>query len=115
MSLLHNRQPQPKVNPVHGACRWVVPLGPESGAGVLEIRKGGRADLYEVVAFREAGVLVGFRLNKVTGGKEAFYDIDCRPSWGWQCDCPDATFHPERPGGCKHVLALKAALAALKQ
>ena len=113
MSLLHNRQPQPKVNPVHGACRWVVPLG-DVGAGVLEIRKGGRADLYEVVAFREAGALVGFRLQKTTGGKEGLYDIDCRTE-PWTCDCPDATFHPERPGGCKHVLALKAALAALKQ
>ena len=110
MRSVANRQSEAK--PVHGSCRWVVPLG-EVGAGVLEIRKGGRADLYEVVAFREEGVIVGYRLNKVTGGKEAFYDIDCRPSWGWQCDCPDATFHPERPGGCKHVLALKAASAAL--
>ena len=114
MSLLANRQPQAKSEPVHGSCRWVVPLGPESGAGVLEIRRGPTADLYEVVAFREAGILVGFRLNKVTGGKEALYDSDTRTE-PWTCDCPDATFHPERPGGCKHVLALQAALAARKQ
>jgi hypothetical protein len=31
------------------------------------------------------------------------------------CDCPDHTFHPERPGGCKHMRALAAALAALAQ
>jgi hypothetical protein len=29
------------------------------------------------------------------------------------CDCPGHTFHPERPGGCKHRSALRAALAAL--
>jgi uncharacterized Zn finger protein len=29
------------------------------------------------------------------------------------CDCPDATYHPERPGGCKHGAALRAALATL--
>ena len=113
MSILRNRQAE--TQPVHGSCRWVVPLGEESGAGVLEIHRGHLTDLYEVVAFREDGVIVGFRLNKVTGGKEAFYDIDTRPSWGWSCDCPDATFHPERPGGCKHIRALQAALAALKR
>ena len=114
MRSVANRESQAKVNPVHGACRWVVPLSAESGAGVLEIRRGRQVDLYEVVAFREAGALVGFRLNKTTGGKEGLYDIDCRTE-PWTCDCPDATFHPERPGGCKHVLALQAALAARKQ
>jgi hypothetical protein len=33
----------------------------------------------------------------------------------WTGDCPDATFHPERPGGCKHVAALRAALKAAGQ
>jgi hypothetical protein len=113
MRILANRQPQAKTEPVHGSCRWVVPLG-DAGAGAREIHNGGRVDLYEVVAFREAGALVGFRLQKVTGGKEALYDIDARPEL-WTCDCPDATFHPERPGGCKPLSALKAALAALKQ
>lgn len=28
----------------------------------------------------------------------------------WQCDCPDAT-HRDRPGGCKHAKALRAAVA----
>jgi hypothetical protein len=110
MSVLLNRQPQSKAKPASGTCRWVLPLG-ETGAGVLEIRNGRQAALYEVVAFREHGAIVGYRLQKVTGGREALYDIDTRVE-PWRCDCPDATFHPERPGGCKHVLALKAALAA---
>jgi hypothetical protein len=29
------------------------------------------------------------------------------------CDCPDATYHPERPGGCRHQRALAAGLKAL--
>jgi hypothetical protein len=41
------------------------------------------------------------------------YDVDCEQAWGWQCDCPDATFRPERPGGCKHVRALREAIAEL--
>jgi CheY-like chemotaxis protein len=74
-------------------------------------RRGRQAALYEVVAFREHGAVVGYRLQKVTAGPEALYDVDVRTD-PWTCDCPDATFCPERPGGCKHVLALKAALAA---
>jgi hypothetical protein len=111
MSILANRQPQSKAKPATGSCRWVVPLG-ETGAGVLEIRRGRQAALYEVVAFHEEGALVGYRLQKVTGGREAMYDIDVRTD-PWTCDCPDAVYRgAERPGGCKHVLALRAALAA---
>src|SRR5436305_69913 len=105
MSVLLNRQPSSKVNPVHGSCRWVVPIA-ETGAGALAIRRGRRASLSEVVAFREGGALVGFRLQNVTGSREALYDVDLRAE-PWTCDCPDATFHPERPGGCKHVAALR--------
>lgn len=31
----------------------------------------------------------------------------------WVCDCPDATYRSERPGGCKHVAALRAALRSI--
>jgi hypothetical protein len=111
MSVLLNRQPQSKAKPASGTCRWVLPLG-ETGAGALEIHRGRYAALYEVVAFREQGAVVGYRLQKVTGGREALYDVDVRVE-PWTCDCPDAVYRgAERPGGCKHVLALKAALAA---
>jgi hypothetical protein len=29
------------------------------------------------------------------------------------CDCPDHTFREDRPGGCKHMVALRQALTAL--
>jgi hypothetical protein len=43
------------------------------------------------------------------------YDVATVEEHVWTCDCPDATYQPERPGGCKHVKALRAALAALAQ
>jgi hypothetical protein len=51
----------------------------------------------------------GFRLTKPDG---TVYDLDTTEE-PWVCDCPDATFHPERPGGCKHCAALRAALPSL--
>src|SRR5262245_5484631 len=31
------------------------------------------------------------------------------------CSCPDATYRPLRPGGCKHQVALRAALLNQKE
>jgi hypothetical protein len=31
------------------------------------------------------------------------------------CDCPDSTYRPDRPEGCKHQRALAAALRALER
>jgi len=51
--------------------------------------------------------LLGYRLVKHDG---SIYDVDCRTAWGeWSCDCPDGTYCPERPGGCKHIAALRDA------
>jgi hypothetical protein len=54
---------------------------------------------------------IGFRLEQ---GDRTTYDVNTEAD-PWTCDCPDATFHPERPGGCKHVAALRAALKAAGQ
>ena len=84
--------------------RWVRRLfaneiDPQSGC--LEI--GGQ--FYGVVAIDG-----GFRLTKPDG---TVYDIDTNTSWGgWSCDCPDGTYRGHRPGGCRHVAGLRAALAA---
>jgi hypothetical protein len=51
--------------------------------------------------------LVGWSLRK-QGGE--VYDLPADLS---SCDCADACFHPERPGGCKHRRALAAGLKAL--
>jgi hypothetical protein len=63
-----------------------------------------------LILSRAVEALVGYRLLKANA---TMYDVGTTAPHGWTCDCPDATFHPERPGGCKHVSALRAALAAL--
>jgi hypothetical protein len=54
----------------------------------------------------EGDRLLGFRLRKF-GGEEPAYDLPADLSC---CDCPDATYRPERPGGCRHQQALRRAL-----
>ena len=36
------------------------------------------------------------------------YDLSLGTDGVARCDCPDGTFHAERPGGCKHLRALRA-------
>ena len=104
MSLLVNRQPKAKVlRPVHGVVKWLSRPG-FMGAGVLTIN----GTLYHVLRL-DGGV--GYRLEKTDG---TLYDVNTEAAT-WTCDCKDATFCPERPGGCKHVAALRAALAVVGQ
>ena len=103
MSLLVNRQPKAKTRPASGNCRWVLPIG-ELGTGVLAIN----GHDYIVTVLRGPSGVVGYRMAKPDG---TAYDV-CTTEEHWSCDCPDATFHPERPGGCKHIAALRAALKA---
>lgn len=53
----------------------------------------------------------GFRLRKPDG---TVHDVSTTGE-RFVCDCPDATFQPERPGGCKHCVALRGAMAQLGQ
>jgi hypothetical protein len=91
--------------PATGLCRWLSKPNAEHAGGVLAIN----GTAYEVLPLYDGEALVGYRLLKVDS--LAMYDVDTTRE-PWRCDCPDATFHPERPGGCKHVQALKAALRA---
>jgi hypothetical protein len=88
--------------PAAGLCRWLSKPNAEHAGGVLEVN-GTR---YEVLPLYDGEALAGHRLLKADG---TMYDIDGAT---WRCDCPDAIYHPERPGGCKHSLALRAALKA---
>jgi hypothetical protein len=104
MSLLLNRQPKAKVlRPVHGIAKWLSPMG-FLGTGVLAIN----GTMYTVLRLSSG---VGYRLEKTDG---TLYDVNTEAAT-WTCDCPDATYNPGRPGGCKHVAALRAALAAVGQ
>jgi hypothetical protein len=89
--------------PAAGTCRWLTEPNAQHEGGVLAIN----GTVYEVLPLFDGEAHVGYRLLKTDG---AMYDLPADLSG---CDCPDATFHPERPNGCKHRAALQAALKAL--
>ena len=91
--------------PATGTARWVTRPNAEHVGGVLAIN----GTAYEVLPLFDGAALVGYRLLKADA---TMYDLPADLSG---CDCPDHAFHPERPGGCKHMSALRAALAALGQ
>jgi hypothetical protein len=77
-----------------------------NGAAVLSIRDGDDEEsAYWCVAVYDPGRCVAFRLVKFGTGEQ--YDLPRDLS---SCDCPDRTYKPERPGGCKHMVALQQAL-----
>jgi hypothetical protein len=102
-TMTRSRKP---VKPVHGSCRWLTKPNAHHEGGVLQIN----GTDYEVFPLFDDQIRVGYRLVKADG---TMYDVGTAEPHGRTCDCPDATYQPERPGGCKHVKALRAALAAL--
>ena len=89
--------------PASGLCRWQTLPNARHEGGVLQIN----GTAYEVLPLYDGEALVGYRLLKADG---TMYDVGTTGPHGWTCDCPDATFRPDRPGGCKHQSALRAAL-----
>jgi hypothetical protein len=80
--------------------------------GRLAITRGEVVTVYTVTSPHDrGGRLVGYRLAK---GNGECWDIDADL---WQCCCPDYLYRAARrvqdgqPAACKHVRALKAALA----
>jgi hypothetical protein len=96
-------QTRKATRPVSGLCRWLSKPNAQHEGGVLAIN----GTPYELLPLYDGQARVGYRLLKADG---AMYDLPADLSG---CDCPDATYHPERPGGCKHAAAVRAALAAL--
>jgi hypothetical protein len=95
---------------VGGASRHEV----IDGSAVLSIVTGDASDsdesAYWCQALFEGDRCTGFRLSKF-GGEEV-YDLPRDLS---ACDCPDQTFRPGRPGGCKHMEALRQALPTVRK
>lgn len=88
----------PAPEPAHGTARWVSRFD-RTGLASIAINEVA----YTVMVLRDGGRLIGFRLRK---DDATTYDVLEGGPNGLRCDCPDATYHPERPGGCKHVAAL---------
>jgi hypothetical protein len=58
----------------------------------------------------DGGNVAGYRLTKFGGGRR--YDLPADLS---ACTCADRTHRPDRPGGCKHMAALRLALPAVNK
>jgi hypothetical protein len=110
-------RPRKPLSPVSVTARFVGGATRQDvldGAAVLSILSGDDTDrdesAYWVRAIFEADVCTGFRLTKFGTGE--VYDL---PRNLAGCDCPDHTYKPERPGGCKHMVALKQALPTVSK
>lgn len=79
------------------------------GSAVLSIVAGDATDrdesAYWCLAVFQGERCTGFQLTKFGSGE--VYDLPRDLS---SCDCPDHTYRGERPGGCKHMAALRQAL-----
>ena len=77
-----------------------------AGQAVLSIKDGDDDEsAYWCRAIFTGERCTSFQLTKFGTGE--VYDL---PRNLAGCDCPDRTFKSERPGGCKHMVALKQAL-----
>jgi hypothetical protein len=77
-------------------------------SAALRITSGGKTTGYVVTAILEpeTGARLGWRLENCDNGRS--YDLPADLS---ACECKDSLYR-DRPGGCKHRVALSAALAA---
>jgi len=82
------------------------------GMGTVDIVSEETTETYLVFANRDGARLLGMRVVKMSTGVS--HDIDMTTS-PWRCDCGDATHRPNRPGGCRHVVALRQAAEQLRK
>ena len=111
-----NRKPRKPAKETHGTCylkatgNLTLAQALDSGDALLTIHSD-RCTNYLVQRLTDPdGETVGYRMMKLTDYiiDRKVYDIDIAPGYGWQCDCPDALYQNRE---CKHVRALRAALA----
>jgi hypothetical protein len=94
-----------QLQPVSGSVKVLRHVGDTAGVA-WEVEINGKA--YYLVR-RETG----FRLVGWDARHQAATNYDL-PADLSSCDCPDAAYRGERPGGCKHRKALAVLLAAGK-
>ncbi len=101
----------------HGTCylkatgNLTLEQALDSGDALLTVHTD-RCTNYTVLRLSDPdGETVGYRLMKLTDYiiDRVVYDIDVCCGKDWLCDCPDATYQQRE---CKHVRALRAALAS---
>ena len=77
------------------------------GAAVLEIVDDREMSSYWLQANTERGNIVGWSLRKFGSGEVYHLPRDLS-----SCECGDAVYRSERPGGCRHQQAIRQALTA---
>jgi hypothetical protein len=81
------------------------------GHTILDIESESRLEFYWLTLnVSPDGHIAGGRIQRFAEGQH--YDV---PATLDECSCPDATFRPERPGGCRHQQALRQALLAVAE
>ncbi len=105
-------QQREPLGPVHVRARFGDGTAAEdlaAGRAILCLRDGDGETSYWCEAVYGAGEkCVGYRLRKFGTGRQ--YDLPADLS---ACSCGDRTHRPDRPGGCKHMAALRQALPAV--
>ncbi len=99
--------------PVSVQAHWLVLPTTADMASEVAIEDAKLSTFYAMHAHldQRSGEICGYRLTKRDG---EFHDIDpVAGTWGAGCSCEDATFRPNRPGGCRHIAALTQLLASL--
>jgi hypothetical protein len=110
-SLPATRPPAKPLEPVAVTGRILTGLGQGlhdlfHGCAILEIEGDGKLDSYWVTLnVSPDGHIAGVRVQRFATGQR--YDLPADLS---SCDCPDQLYRSERPGGCKHMVALRQAL-----
>jgi hypothetical protein len=84
-----------------------------AGHAVLTIVTGDDADSDTRAYWLKAdvahtGKVTGFELRQFSTGVKYHLPADLS-----DCDCPDHIYREERPGGCKHMVALRQALLTI--
>ncbi|SRR5579883_824338 len=112
-----SRSPRKPARETHGKCflkacgNLTLQQALDAGEALLTIHAE-RCTNYVVQRLSDPdGETVGFRMLKLTEYivDRKLYDIDVCCGKDWLCDCPDAQFQSRE---CKHVRALRAALAS---
>ena len=78
-----------------------------NGQAVLSIKDGDDEEsAYWCRAIFDGDRCISFQLTKFGTGE--VYDLPRDLSL---CDCPDRTYKPDRPGGCRHMIGLRQGAA----
>ena len=103
------RRPPEAVSVTGRFAEGVTPDQLPHGSAILEIIDAKTECFYWVEAVGRNGRVLGVWLQEFGDGTRHYVHLDGEVC----CTCEDATYRPDRPGGCRHVVALGQALPEL--